>query len=127
MTDVSAFLIATAAVLAALTGIAVFIRKLLIEMRKSVTALNDINGIPARPGFDAQPGVLERLKTIDEKLSDQASLLENQGKQLAEHGKQIADIHHELHPNSGKSSRDILDRLDRANTMEHGAPTADAA
>lgn len=54
--------------------------------------LDDWDGAPGRPGVPARPGVMERLGGIDKRLTA---------------------VEHELHPNSGGSLRDALDRVDR--------------
>lgn len=58
--------------------------------------LEDWNGVPERPGFDAIPGVPERLRVLERNAKADRALLER--------------IDHELHPNSGGSMRDQLDR-----------------
>lgn len=58
--------------------------------------LEDWNGVPERAGFDAIPGVPERLRTLERNAKKDRELLEQ--------------INHELHPNSGGSMRDQLDR-----------------
>lgn len=52
---------------------------------------DDWQGIPARPGVPGRPGVMQRLDTIEQ---------------------QLAAVEHELHPNSGSSLRDAVDRVD---------------
>ncbi len=61
--------------------------------------LEDWNGVPERPGFDAIPGVPERLRVLERNARRDRELLER--------------IDHELHPNSGGSMRDQLDRARR--------------
>lgn len=51
----------------------------------------DWKGEPERPGVPARAGVMERLHTIENKVST---------------------IDHELHPNSGKSLRDKVDSIE---------------
>lgn len=58
--------------------------------------LEDWNGVPERPGFDAIPGVPERLRVLERNARQDRELLER--------------IDHELHPNSGGSMRDQLDK-----------------
>lgn len=58
--------------------------------------LEDWNGVPERPGFDAIPGVPERLRILERNARRDRELLEQ--------------INHELHPNSGGSMRDQLDK-----------------
>ncbi|MDN3056169.1 hypothetical protein PH213_16775 [Streptomyces sp. SRF1] len=52
---------------------------------------DDWQGTPARPGVSARPGVMQRLDAIEQ---------------------QLAAVEHELHPNSGASLRDAVDRVD---------------
>jgi hypothetical protein len=59
--------------------------------------LEDWHGVPERPGFDAIPGVPERLR----KLERDAQAL----------GEMVRKIDHELHPNSGGSMRDQVDKV----------------
>jgi hypothetical protein len=58
--------------------------------------LEDWNGVPERPGFDAIPGVPERLRVLERNARQDRNLLEK--------------INHELHPNSGGSMRDQFDK-----------------
>jgi hypothetical protein len=53
-------------------------------------------GVPGRPGFPAIPGVPERLAMLEERSRDDRELLER--------------IDHELHPNSGGSLRDQVNK-----------------
>jgi hypothetical protein len=107
MPEILAGFAAITAIIGALWGIILAVKKVVPSLRLAVGILGDIAGEPARPGVPARPGIMERLANIDDKISAQ-------GARIDEHTATLADIHHELHPNSGKSSRDILDRLDRA-------------
>nr|WP_240982096.1 MULTISPECIES: hypothetical protein [unclassified Streptomyces] len=53
--------------------------------------LDDWSGVDARPGVPERPGVMARLGSVE---------------------KQLAEVRHELHPNSGSSLRDAVDRVD---------------
>ncbi|WP_033818878.1 hypothetical protein [Kitasatospora sp. MBT63] len=53
----------------------------------------DWSGTPARPGVPARAGVMERLGQIESRLGA---------------------VEHELHPNSGASLRDAVDRVERS-------------
>ncbi|MEU5330928.1 hypothetical protein [Streptomyces parvus] len=53
--------------------------------------VDDWQGTGPRPGVPARPGVMTRLGAIEERL---------------------ARVEHELHPNSGSSLRDAVDRVD---------------
>lgn len=52
---------------------------------------DDWQGTPPRPGVPGRPGVMTRLDAIEQ---------------------QLAGVEHELHPNSGGSLRDAVDRVD---------------
>ncbi|MET9253739.1 hypothetical protein [Streptomyces sp. NPDC003717] len=52
---------------------------------------DDWQGTPPRAGVPARPGVMTRLGAIE---------------------RQLAAVEHELHPNSGGSLRDAVDRVD---------------
>ncbi|MEE1792713.1 hypothetical protein PUR28_18395 [Streptomyces sp. BE308] len=53
--------------------------------------VDDWQGVPPRPGVSGRPGVMARLDGIEERLGR---------------------VEHELHPNSGGSLRDAVDRVD---------------
>lgn len=55
------------------------------------TLADDWSGEPARAGVPARPGVMARLSAIEDRLGS---------------------VEHELHPNSGGSLRDAIDRVD---------------
>lgn len=64
--------------------------------------VDDWQGTGARPGVPARPGVMSRLGAIEERL---------------------ARVEHELHPNSGSSLRDAVDRVDeRTRQLTDDAP-----
>ncbi|WP_129308006.1 hypothetical protein [Streptomyces sp. L2] len=54
--------------------------------------VDDWQGVPARPGVAERPGVMDRLDRIEGR---------------------ITGMEHELRPNSGRSLRDAVDRVDR--------------
>ncbi|MDV5147171.1 hypothetical protein R1T08_24090 [Streptomyces sp. SBC-4] len=66
--------------------------------------LADWTGEQGRPGVAARAGVMERLGDIDTSVQDL--------------GTRLAAVEHELHPNSGSSLRDAVDRVD-ARTAAH--------
>jgi hypothetical protein len=79
---------------------------------------SDWNGVPDRPGVTGRPGVLVRMQAIEQgqegtarELAEQSTTLRDIVTVLAKHGDKIDAIDHELHPNSGKSLRDDLNRL----------------
>lgn len=54
--------------------------------------VDDWQGVPSRPGVAERPGVMARLDRIEGRISR---------------------VEHELQPNSGRSLRDAVDRVDR--------------
>lgn len=77
--------------------------------RRLGQVLTDWTGEPGRAGVPPRPGVMERLGAIDERLS---ALDQRVGK-----------IEHEVHPNSGSSLRDAVDRVDaRTARLDDKAP-----
>jgi hypothetical protein len=80
----------------ALAGILVLLWRLVRGVRQVVVRVDDFvddwQGVPSRPGVPERPGVMARLDAIEGRLSN---------------------VEHELHPNSGSSLRDAVDRVDR--------------
>lgn len=67
--------------------------------------LDDWWGEPARPGHPARPGIPERMAGVEQSLGvvcDRLGLVETR----------TARIEHELHPNSGHTMRDVVDRVE---------------
>lgn len=91
--DIVTTLIAFGIVLGALWGMTRPVRR---TAKGFEQFLEDWNGVPERPGFDAIPGVPERLRVLERNARSDRQLLET--------------INHELHPNSGGSMRDQLDK-----------------
>ncbi|MFF9074937.1 hypothetical protein ACF1FX_27070 [Streptomyces sp. NPDC014646] len=60
--------------------------------------VDDWHGVAGRPGVPERPGVMARLARIEQ--------------QGDEHAAHLVRIDHELHPNSGQSLRDAVDRVD---------------
>lgn len=84
----SAAAVAIAAALGLLWRMARGVRRIVVRVDEFV---DDWTGIPSRPGVAGRPGVMERLDGIEER---------------------IACVEHELHPNSGSSLRDAVDRVE---------------
>lgn len=61
-------------------------------LRRMDDLADDWQGVPGRPGVRERPGVMARLEGIEARVSH---------------------IEHELRPNSGRSLRDAVDRVDR--------------
>ena len=92
-----------------MVGIVVaWISMVMPQLRAIMHALDDLRGEEARPGFDARPGVFERIKAVEDGHADIRQTLTEQGKVLAEQGEVLADIQHHVKPNSGSSSYDAL-------------------
>ena len=73
-------------------GAFVVLKKLWLVFRKLNAFLDELVGEPAQFGRAAKPGVIERMDA-------QEALMKS--------------MHHELHPNSGSSLRDAVDRTER--------------
>lgn len=86
-----------AGVIAAIAGLlalaARILRRVLHIAHRMEEFADDWLGVPGRPGVPARPGVMERLDRLD---------------------RDVAGIRHELHPNSGASLRDAIDRVEAA-------------
>ncbi|QXE36221.1 hypothetical protein KQY30_20205 [Streptomyces sp. GMY02] len=68
---------------------------------------DDWAGTPARPGVPERPGVMERLGGIEDRttsIDDRITSIDAR----------LTSVEHELHPNSGTSLRDAVDRVDVA-------------
>lgn len=105
-TTVGAWLIGAAAVAAALLGLWKLITALWRLARRVGHFLDDWGGEPERPGHPARPGIPERMAGVEKSLGsmcDRLGLVETR----------TARIEHELHPNSGASLRDAMDRVER--------------
>lgn len=80
----------------AIAGLLVLLWRLARVILRIVGRLDEVaddwQGVPARPGVPERPGVMARLDAIEDRLGN---------------------VEHELHPNSGASLRDAVDRVDR--------------
>lgn len=126
MPDIIGFIAILTAGVGTLAGLFAAVKKVTPTFRGIADLARDWAGEPARAGVAARPGVMERLASIDTKVTAQ-------GERIDEHTEALAAIHHELHPNSGKSFRDAMDRVERNTaspvttvTVIH-PPAADAA
>lgn len=107
-------LLAVAGGIATLSGAIVAVKQVAPVLQTIIGVFNDFAGEPARPGVDARPGVIETLALIKHTQLDQGKELADIKKTQTEQGLQIFKVQHELHPNSGLSLRDAVDRLEEA-------------
>jgi len=112
--------LAVAAGVATLAGMVVAVRQATPVVRNIIGVFNDLAGEAARPGVPARPGIVESLASI--KATQQAH-----GVEMAEirveqqrQGVELEGVKHELHPNSGGSLRDAVDRLEKAGALRKG-------
>ncbi|MFD4660845.1 hypothetical protein ACFWP2_35110 [Kitasatospora sp. NPDC058444] len=98
--DTAVLWAAAAVALAAAAGLAWRILRGAARFAARVDQLaDDWTGTPERPGVPARPGVMARLDQLDHRLDAIDTRLDT--------------VEHELHPNSGSSLRDAVDRVDR--------------
>lgn len=74
--------------------------------------LEDWNGEPARPGVPGRPGMMQRVANIE---TAQITTAEHQTKADAffeVYGPIIDKLNHEMHPNSGSSLADAVNRTE---------------
>lgn len=69
------------------------------RFRRLSQFLDDYFGEKARPGVEARPGVMERLKNLDD---GQLAILERLGK-----------VEAQVHPNGGATMADAVNRIER--------------
>lgn len=74
------------------------VRRIVLRVDEFV---DDWHGVPGRPGVPERPGVMARLDGIEHDLGRLAGIDERLGR-----------VEHELHPNSGSSLRDAVDRVE---------------
>lgn len=67
-------------------------------VRKISHFIDDVAGEPARPGFDARPGLMERLQAVESKQDDLTAA--------------VAVVRHEVTTNHGSSLKDSVKRLE---------------
>jgi hypothetical protein len=133
LTDDIILLAAMATILSALCAAALFAtRKLWRFGRLFVQFLQDFSGTPERPGVEAVPGVMARLRSIESSQADlkqdraivkadleraassTAAVLHGFELQIAEVHDTLAVVHHEVVPNGGNSIKDQITRVDEA-------------
>ena len=99
-------IIAIAAILAAVTGIILFGGKVIKFFKKAVHFFDDFLGEEERPGVPRRPGFSERMGNMENCMSDVKEKL-----QVMEY--QLSRVDLELQPNSGKSLRDAIQRIEK--------------
>lgn len=113
--------------LTALGGSAVagswLVRKAARLFRKADEFFDDYRGTPPRPGVPANPGVMERLQSIEEsQAKDRVASVETEARtaailadldiRLTDVQQKTNEVHHETQPNGGRSMKDQMNRLD---------------
>lgn len=76
--------------------------------------LEDWNGDAERPGVPERPGVMQRLQDIDDSQARTATHQSNNDAMWAKYGPLIDRLDHEMHPNSGSSLADAVNRTEAA-------------
>jgi archaellum component FlaC len=94
-----------ATVLGAITAIILFAGKLIKFIKKVIHFLDDFLGEEERPGQEARPGLSERLT----KMEDCMGTVKEQMDSIKE---DVESIKVEMHPNSGTTIRDSLNRIE---------------
>lgn len=69
-------------------------------IKKTTQFLDDWNGEPERPGVPERPGALQRLRSLDEFTVKYSPIIDR--------------LDHEMHPNSGSSMADAVNRTEKA-------------
>lgn len=98
-------IVATAAIIAAVTAIFLFGGKIIKFFKRSVHFFDDFLGEEERPGVPARPGFSERMTNMENCMSDVKDRMETMEYKLSR-----VDL--ELQPNSGKSLRDVVQRIE---------------
>lgn len=105
MDAANAWLALGAAVVVVGGGVVALIRWLRHHLGGLADFIADWHGESARPGVPARPGVMERLARIEDRaagIEDRAAGIEDR----------LTSVEHELQPNSGRSLRDAVNRVD---------------
>ena len=98
-------IIMIATVLGAITAIILFAGKLVKFIKKVIHFLDDFLGEEERPGQEARPGLSERLT----KMEDCMGTVKEQMDCIKD---DVEAIKTEMHPNSGTTIRDSLNRIE---------------
>ena len=76
--------------------------------------LEDWNGEPERPGVPARPGMMQRVANI-ETAQNASATHQTKAEEFFEKYAPIIDrLDHEMHPNSGSSMADAVNRTERS-------------
>ena len=98
-------IIMIATLLGAITAIILFAGKLVKFIKKVVHFLDDFIGEEERPGQERRPGLSERLS----KMEDCMGTVKEQMNSIKD---DVEAIKIEMHPNSGTTIRDSLNRIE---------------
>ena len=113
-TTLGAWIIGAGAVVGALLGLWKLAAAGWRLARRVGHFLDDWGGEPPRPGHPARPGAMERLADLDQRVGGVEE-------QIARVDGRVARVEHELHPNSGASLRDAVNRIE-AHTQQPTPP-----
>lgn len=80
-------------------------------LRKINHFVDDVAGEPARPGFEARPGLMERLSVVEEKQDEQSVSLAQQSAEMASQSRALGVVQHEVTTNHGSSLKDATKDL----------------
>lgn len=103
--DLGPWVLAAGAVAVALTAVWKLVTGGLRFTRRIGHFLDDWWGEPERPGHPARPGIPERMAGVEASLG---SMCDRLGGVEA----RTVRIEHEMHPNSGHTMRDAMDRIE---------------
>jgi hypothetical protein len=75
--------------------------------------LEDWNGEPERPGVPGRPGMMERVANIETSQTASATHQSKADAFFEKYGPIIDKLDHEMHPNSGSSLADAVNRTEK--------------
>jgi len=101
---VGAWIVGAGAVAGALFVLGKLIRSAWRGFRSVSHFLDDWHGTPARPGRPATPGFPERTEALERHTGSMCE-------RIARLDSKVTSIEHEMHPNSGRSLRDQVDKI----------------
>ena len=85
-----------AVIVAVLVGLGVVVKKAWPVVRKIVRLVDDMTGVEARPGFDRQPGLMERVKTVEDSVSALTGSVSSLGDSVSSLDKQVQRLDKKL-------------------------------